>query len=90
MEHFKDPIAWAVIFWALKEIYRLWKDRGDTQTSALKANTSALHEMQLSLKTFEERLSQAADLSAQVPKMQRDLDVAHAHIRFLAPHLYNR
>lgn len=90
MEWIKDPIAWAAIAWALKEIYQLWKERGLSHTAALKANTEAICELKLSLTTFEERLRQASELSEQVPKMQRDLDVAHTHIRIIAPHLYNR
>lgn len=82
-------VAVAFISWCLKEIYQHWKDRRDAHTAALKANTEAICHLQLSLKTFEERLRHTAELSGQVPKMQRDLDVAHAHIRVIAPHLYN-
>lgn len=86
----KEPMIWAVVAWAIKEIYQTYKDKGGAMTVALKANTDAICDLKLSVMRLEERLSQATELAAAVPKVQRDLDVAHAHIRIVAPHLYHR
>lgn len=82
-------ISIALVPWIIREIFQAWKDRSKASDESLKANTAAINELRLTMKLVEAQLKNVADATGSIAKMQRDLDVAHAHLRIVAPHLYN-
>lgn len=89
----KDPIIWALLGWALKELFQTFKDKSKNSSEALQKNTIAIYELKGSVDRLDGLLDEAIDNVAEhqstISKMQRDLDVAHTHIRMIKPDLYN-
>lgn len=79
----------AVLVFLGKELYQFAKSRVAKFLETVEANTDAVRSLQSTFVSFQDDVRRLTEMTNQIPKMQRDLDVAHAHLRAVAPHLYN-
>jgi len=85
----KDPLIYAFIAWMAKEIYAIWTDQRKGLKAQVRQLQIELRQFELTLTRLDERLKPAIETATELPKLKRDLDLAHHHLRIVRPELYS-
>ena len=71
----------ALGLWALKELYASWKGKDREKSETLKANTDAVQMLTLAITELKVELRNLKESIQPMPKLIRDMDVAHEKLR---------
>lgn len=76
---------WIIVAWLAREVLSHFRNTKKDLNKSLKENTTEAMKLQMSITELKIQLKAIEDSTKSIPKMQRDIDIAHERLRQLNP-----